>query len=75
MAVDVLEGEAWRRAVEGGSDQLLMFLLRSNRPQVYRERGEVRVDVRRMAEQVAAEIGVPVEQVLEHAERLSRGAR
>ena len=30
-ACDVLEGEAWRRAVEGQSDRLLMFLLKAYR--------------------------------------------
>ena len=34
--IDVLEGEARRRAL-GGSDRLLEFLLRGQRPDVYRD--------------------------------------
>ncbi len=38
-AADALEAVARRRAIEG-SDQLLMFLLKGLRPEVYRERTE-----------------------------------
>lgn len=41
-AVDSLETEAVRRAKDG-SDQLLMFLLKSHRPEVYRENHKVEV--------------------------------
>ena len=42
MAADVLESEAVRRAmaVEDASDGLLTFLLRGNKPDVYKERYE-----------------------------------
>jgi hypothetical protein len=40
QAVDLLEEEAFRRALEG-SDQLLMFLLRAWRPERYQERSTV----------------------------------
>jgi hypothetical protein len=35
-ACDVLEAEAWTRA-RGGSDLLLIFLLKAHRPEMYRE--------------------------------------
>lgn len=35
-ACDVLEAEAWNRA-RGGSDLLLIFLLKAHRPDIYRE--------------------------------------
>jgi hypothetical protein len=34
-AVDVLDLEAWKRAMEGQSDRLLMFLLKAHKPEVY----------------------------------------
>lgn len=44
MAVGILEHEARRRAL-AGSDRLLEFLLKSLRPEVYRERYEVKQEV------------------------------
>lgn len=41
-AIDSLETEAVRRAKDG-SDQLLMFLLKSHRPEVYRENHKIEV--------------------------------
>jgi hypothetical protein len=37
IAVGGLEDEAFRRAVKGKSDTLLIFLLKAHRPDVYRE--------------------------------------
>ena len=34
-AVDGLDAEAWKRATDGASDRLLMFLLKAHRPSVY----------------------------------------
>jgi len=34
-ACDILEAEAWKRAIEGQSDRLLMFLLKAHRREVY----------------------------------------
>ena len=34
-ACDILEATAWKRAVDGNSDQILMFLLRAHRRDVY----------------------------------------
>src|SRR5689334_17864049 len=38
LAVDVLEEAAIARALEGGSDRLLIMLLRAKRPERYREK-------------------------------------
>jgi DNA-directed RNA polymerase specialized sigma24 family protein len=70
-AIDVLEATARKRALES-SDQLLMFLLRAHRPEKYRDTVDLRVDVRRGAEQIAERLGVPVETVLERLERKRR---
>ena len=35
-AVDWLDLEAWKRATQGQSDRLLMFLLQAHRPDVYK---------------------------------------
>jgi hypothetical protein len=40
-ACDILEGEAWKRAVKGRSDRLLMFLLKAYRPEKFKDRQEV----------------------------------
>ena len=34
-AVDKLDAEAWKRATDGASDRLLMFLLKAHKPEVY----------------------------------------
>ena len=70
-AVDLLEAEARRRALTT-SDGLLMFLLRAHRPERYRDRVDVRVEVRREAERVAAKLGMSVEDVLAAAERRAK---
>jgi hypothetical protein len=71
-AIDILEAEARRRAL-GGSDALLMFLLRGHRPALYRERVDVRLDVRREAERLAAELdGVSADELVAEAERIAR---
>jgi hypothetical protein len=72
-AIDVLEAEARRRALSV-SDALLMFLLRAHRPALYRERVDVRLDVRREAERIAAELdGVSADEIIAEAERIARG--
>ena len=37
-ACDILEAEAWKRAIEEQSDRLLMFLLKAHRPDKFKER-------------------------------------
>lgn len=65
-AVDVLEGEARRRAL-ASSDTLMMFLLRAHRPECYRE--TIRLDLRREAELIAADLGgVSAEELIAEAQ-------
>jgi hypothetical protein len=68
-AIDALEAEARRRAL-GSSDGLLIFLLKSERPDKFRERVEVKLDLRREAERIAARLGVDVEATIAEAERI-----
>ena len=68
-AIDMLEAEARRRAMTS-SDTLLMFLLKSERPDKYRERVDVRLNVRREAERIALRLGVDVEATIAEAERI-----
>ena len=71
-AIDVLEAEARRRALSV-SDTLLMFLLRAHRPALYRERVELRLDIRREAERLASELdGVSADELIAEAERIAR---
>jgi hypothetical protein len=72
-AIDTLEAEARRRAL-ATSDTLLIFLLKSLRPEVYRE--QVRLDLRREAAEVIAAVGgdLDVDEVLAEAERIARHA-
>ena len=66
-AIDLLEGEARRRALSG-SDALLMFLLRAHRPERYRE--TLRIDVAREASAIAAALGVDPAAAIAEAERI-----
>ena len=68
-AVDILEAEARRRALST-SDTLLMFLLKSDRPDKYRERVDIRVDLRREAERIAADLGIDADAAIAEAERI-----
>lgn len=72
-AIDVLEAEARRRALNA-SDTLLMFLLKSERPDKFRERVEVKLDLRREAERIAARLGVDPEATIAEAERILAGS-
>lgn len=92
-AIEAMEAEARRRAVEGVSkpvfgkggevyghiteysDQLLMFLLKGKRPEVYRERVDLTVDIRKEAERIAAEAGLEADAVLAEAERIIAAGR
>jgi hypothetical protein len=68
-AVDSLEAECRRRALNG-SDALLTFLLRAERPDKYRERVDVRLDLRHEAARIASSLGIDVEEMIVEAERL-----
>lgn len=74
---DLLEDEANRRAVGlNGSDTLLIFLLKARRPDKYRERHtiDINVQIRKKAEQLAERLGVPVDDVIAEAEAVAAGA-
>jgi hypothetical protein len=68
-AVDILEAEARRRALTT-SDALLMFLLKATRPDRFRERVDIRVDLRHEAERMARELGISPEAAIAEAERI-----
>lgn len=68
-AVDILEAEARRRALSS-SDALLVFLLKAQRPEIYRERVDLRVDLRREAERIARDLGFSAEGLISEAERI-----
>jgi hypothetical protein len=68
-AIDVLEAEARRRALST-SDTLLMFLLKADRPDKYRDKVDVRFDLRREAERIASSLGIDVEAAIAEAERI-----
>lgn len=72
-AVDILEAEARRRAL-ASSDSLLVFLLKSERPDKFREKVEIRFDLRREAERIAARLGVDPEAAIAEAERILAGS-
>jgi len=68
--VDLVEAEAVRRAF-AGSDRLLELLLKSRRPQVYRSNYDVRSEVRAESARLAAELGLPDDEVLKTATKLA----
>jgi hypothetical protein len=50
-----------------------MFLLRAHRPALYRERVDVRLELRREAERLAADLGgVSADELIAEAERIAR---
>ena len=51
-----------------GDTQLLMFLLKTRRPEKYRD--TIRIDVRREAERIATELGIDADEVIAEAERI-----
>lgn len=53
-AVDILDAEARRRALSV-SDTLLIFLLKAHRPEMYRERIDVRVQIDQERQRVRAQ--------------------
>ncbi len=65
----MLEAEARRRAL-ATSDALLMFLLKSERPEKFREKVDIKLDLRREAERIATSLNVNVEATIAMAERL-----
>ena len=67
-AVDLLEATARQRAL-GGSDQLLMFLLRAHRPDRYRDSHGIRIDVRRVADRIGEELGTSGDALIGEADR------
>jgi hypothetical protein len=68
-AVDMLEAEARRRAMSS-SDSLLIFLLKSLRPETFRDRVDITVDLRRQAERIARDLGLSPDTLIAEAERL-----
>lgn len=58
-ACDILEGEAWNRALKKKSDRLLMFLLKAHRRHLYGDRlnvsiGDIDAAIERELEKLAA---------------------
>ena len=92
-AGELLEGEAWRRAVHGWDEpvyqggkyvgnirkydsNLLVVLLKALKPEVYRERVDMTIDVRQAAERLASDLdGVSPEELIAATERFLRGQR
>lgn len=69
-ALDLLEARAMQLAL-GGDSHMLIFLLKTRRPEKFRDRVDVRVDtVRDSAERLAAHLGVDVGELLAEAERI-----
>ncbi len=68
-ALDALEAVARQRAMRT-SDTLLIFLLKSLRPDRYRERLDVRVEMRREVERIAAAEGLDPVALMTEVERI-----
>jgi hypothetical protein len=71
-AIDVLEAEARRRALNQ-SDRLLMFLLKAERPQKYRDQMsalDYRHILEREAERAAVEYGLDPKEVIAEAKQM-----
>jgi hypothetical protein len=68
-AIERLELEARRRALTS-SDALLVFMLKSHKPEIYRDRVDLRVDFRKEALRLALQLDLDVDQVIMEAERI-----
>jgi hypothetical protein len=73
-ACDILEGHARARAI-ASSDTLLIFLLKAHRPEVYRERIDIRVRLIDQARERARELGMSEDDAVAAAEAVLKGAR
>ena len=73
-AIEALEAEARKRATMGQSDTLLIFLLKSLRPDVYRENVHIEVNARREAKRLAHEQGLSEEEVLAEVDKILKGS-
>ena len=62
-ACDLVEAKARQLALEG-SERMIELILRAHRRRVYGERLDVTIAVQRAAERLAAEQGVPLDDVL-----------
>jgi hypothetical protein len=71
-ACDLLVATAWQRALSGLSDTLLIFLLKSHQPAVYRE-PPARVDITAYVRLVAERDGLDPDEVMADVERILRG--
>ena len=72
----VYQGGKYVGTVQKFSDQLLMFLLKGLKPEVYRERVDMTIDVRQAAERLASDLdGVSPEELIAATERFLRGQR
>jgi hypothetical protein len=70
-AVDLLESWLWDAGSKGDT-RATIVLLKALRPEVYRDRIEVRFDPRQAAERIATKLGVSADEVLAAAERLAQ---
>ncbi len=71
IMVDLVEAEAFQRALDG-DPRMIELVLRAWRSERYGAKLDVRLDVRREAERIAAKTGRTVEEVLEAVERRAR---
>jgi len=72
LSVQTLEDEAKRRAL-GGSDLLMIFMLKGAAPEKYKERVEVvsPAAIRRKAERLAEKLGLDPDELMKIAEEIS----
>ena len=74
---DLLEDAARRRAVApaNSSDTLLIFLLKSRRPEKYRERAtiDINLQIRKKAEEMANALGISADTLIAEAEAVAAG--
>lgn len=66
----VYQGKELVGLIREYSDTLLIFLLKGALPDVYRDRVEMRIDIHREAEAVAAQFGLDADAVLAEAEAI-----
>lgn len=68
-ALDLLEARAMQLAL-GGDTHMLIFMLKTRRPEKFQDRVHIKLDLRQEAERIATDLGVDVDDILEEATRI-----
>jgi hypothetical protein len=73
MGTDALEDDA-RLLAKRGNATIMAIILKARRPDKYRDRVDINIQVRKKAEQMADALGIPVDELEQEAFAIARNA-